>query len=121
MSKAKSAGTVELMRKIAESDRTFEQSDGQWVGKCLICNGRLSFRNSDGFGANIEHIYPRVLGGTDDLTNLGLTHPACNGEKGRHWDAPRYHQTPDRSQAYQEIVERLKTRRQQRWREPSLQ
>ncbi len=113
----KSAATVELMRQIAQTDATFERVDEQWLGKCLICNGRLSFRHSDGFGANIEHIYPRVLGGTDQLTNLGLTHPGCNGEKGRHWDSPRRHRQPARNAAYQEIIERLKARRLERWRE----
>lgn len=105
------------MRQIAQTDATFERVDEQWLGKCLICNGRLSFRHSDGFGANIEHIYPRVLGGTDQLTNLGLTHPGCNGEKGRHWDSPRRHRQPARNAAYQEIIERLKARRLERWRE----
>ncbi len=114
----KSATTVDLMRRIAQSDCTFEQVDGQWQGKCLICNGKLSFRNSDGFGANIEHIFPKVLGGNDDLANLGLTHPGCNGEKGRHWDAPRRHRDPARNSAYQEIIGRLKMRRQERWRNP---
>jgi 5-methylcytosine-specific restriction endonuclease McrA len=112
----KSSSTVDLMRKIAQSDKTFEQVDGQWVGKCLICNGRLSFRNSDGFGANIEHIFPRVLGGTDDLANLALTHPGCNGEKGRRWDAPRRHRDPTRNSAYQEMIERMQARRQERMR-----
>ncbi|MDB5078577.1 MAG: hypothetical protein JWP00_501 [Chloroflexi bacterium] len=114
----KSAATVELMNRVAQSDKTFEQVDGQWLGKCLICNGRLSFRRSDGFGANIEHIYPRVLGGGDDLENLGLTHPACNGEKGRHWDAPRQRRVPERNQAYQAMIERFKKRRSERWRNP---
>lgn len=113
----KSAATVELMRQIARSDKTFEQVGDQWSGKCLICNGRLTFRHSDGFGANIEHIFPRVLGGTDELTNLGLTHPGCNGEKGRHWDAPRHHRTPARNSAYQEMVERLQARRLERMRD----
>lgn len=115
----KSGSTVDVMRQIAQTDRTFEQLDGQWLGKCLICNGRLSFRDRDGFGANIEHIFPRVLGGTDELKNLGLTHLGCNGEKGRHWDAPRHHRTLTRNAAYQELVERLQTRRQERWREPT--
>lgn len=114
----KSANTVELMRNIAATDRTFERNAGQWVGKCLICNGRLSFRDSDGYGANIEHIYPKVLGGTDELANLALTHPGCNGEKGRRWDAPRRHKSsPEKNAAYQQIIERLQTRRQERWRD----
>jgi 5-methylcytosine-specific restriction endonuclease McrA len=113
----KSNSTVEMMRQIAQTDKTFEQADGQWVGKCLICNGRLSFRDKDGFGANIEHIYPKVLGGTDDIKNLALTHPSCNGEKGRRWDAPHRRRQPERSSAYQEIIERLQTRRLERWRD----
>ncbi len=105
------------MEKIARTDSTFVETGQQWVGKCLICNGRLSFRRRDGFGANIEHIFPKVLGGQDELANLGLTHPGCNGEKGRHWDAPRRHQSPDREEAYRELVERLQIRRRERWRE----
>jgi 5-methylcytosine-specific restriction endonuclease McrA len=107
------------MRQIARSDKTFEQVAGQWVGKCLICNGRLTFRHADGFGANIEHIWPKVLGGGDDLANLALTHPACNGEKGRRWDAPRRHSHPERQQAYREIIERMQVRRLERWRDPA--
>lgn len=114
----KSAGTVELMSRVAQSDKTFEEADGQWLGKCFICNGRLSFRKSDGFGANIEHIFPKVLGGTDDLQNLALTHPTCNGEKGRHWDAPRRRRDPARNLAYQEMLDKFKKRRLERWREP---
>ncbi|HEX2915614.1 MAG TPA: HNH endonuclease [Chloroflexia bacterium] len=115
----KSTGTVETMRRIAQTDRTFERVDGLWLGKCLICNGRLSFRDSDGFGANIEHIFPRVMGGDDELTNLGLTHPQCNGEKGRHWDNPRRRRfKPEMDAAYRSIVERLQARRLERWRDP---
>jgi 5-methylcytosine-specific restriction endonuclease McrA len=107
------------MREIARSDRTFEQGDGQWLGKCLICNGRLSFRDSDGFGAYIEHIFPRVLGGSDELKNLALTHPGCNGEKGRRWDSPQRRRNLERNEAYQELVERLQARRLERWRDPN--
>lgn len=106
------------MRQIAQSDSTFDQVDDQWVGKCLICNGWLRFNNHSGKGANIEHIFPRVLGGTNDLANLALTHPRCNGEKGRHWDAPSHHRTLDRQDAYSQLVERLQARRRERWRDP---
>lgn len=115
----KSKQTVELMRQIALTDRTFEETDGQWLGKCLICNGRLAFRDRDGYGANIEHIFPRVLGGTNDLTNLALTHPHCNGEKGKHWDPPRRHRHGERNEAYQELVKRFQQRRLERWRDPA--
>lgn len=107
------------MRQIALTDRTFEQVGDQWLGKCLICNGRLSFQDKNGYGANIEHIFPKVLGGTNELINLGLTHPGCNGEKGRNWDKPSRRNNASRNAAYEEIVKRLQARRQERWREPS--
>jgi hypothetical protein len=59
---------------------------------------------------------PRTLGGTNDLLNLGITHPRCNGEKGRHWDAKRRPADPAR---YQEIVNRLLAERRHRWRAPA--
>lgn len=105
-----------LMSEIAATDRTFSREGGRWHGKCLICNGRLSFDAKTGFGANIEHIVPRSLGGGNDLRNLGLTHPRCNGEKGRNWDPKNRHRAdPER---YRQIVERLLKKRQERWRDP---
>ena len=53
-----------LREQIARTDNTFERAGRLWIGKCLICNGRLSFDARGGFGAN-------------DLLNLGLTHPGC--------------------------------------------
>jgi 5-methylcytosine-specific restriction endonuclease McrA len=103
--------------RIAETDSTFHYEDGFWTGKCLICRGWLRFDAQSGFGANIEHIQPRSLGGSNDLLNLGLTHPGCNGEKGRRWDTKRRHRhAPD---AYRALVQRLLDERQRRWREPS--
>jgi 5-methylcytosine-specific restriction endonuclease McrA len=104
------------MALIAASDRTFTRADGRWTGKCLICNGRLGFDERDGEGADIEHIIPRSAGGTSDLHNLALTHPRCNREKGRNWDAPRQRRArPDR---YAALIERLQAERARRWREP---
>jgi 5-methylcytosine-specific restriction endonuclease McrA len=101
---------------IAQTDRTFSYADGFWTGKCLICGGRLRFDARTGFGANIEHIQPRSLGGSNDLLNLGLTHPHCNAEKGRHWDPKRHHRhAPD---TYRALVQRLLDERQRRWRDP---
>ena len=105
------------MCQIAATDSTFEQMAEQWLGKCLICNGKLGFHIRSGYGANIEHILSRVLGGTSEIKNLGLTHSRCNGEKGRHWDAPRQHRSSERNAAYWAIVERLQARRTERWRE----
>ena len=110
---------AKLMQEIAETDRTFAFDGTHWRGKCLICNGWLSFDAATGFGANIEHIVPRSLGGENALTNLGLTHPRCNGEKGRRWDPKRRHSAdPDR---YHALVQALLQRRQERWRDRQRQ
>lgn len=105
-----------LMSRIAATDVTFRRQGRDWVGKCLICGGPVRFDAETGIGATIEHIVPRTLGGTNALCNLGIAHARCNGEKGRRWDAGRRRRNdPER---YQEIVERLRTERARRWREP---
>jgi 5-methylcytosine-specific restriction endonuclease McrA len=106
--------SARLMSEIAATDSTFSLEDGRWHGKCLICNGWLSFDAWTGFGANIEHIVPRSLGGDNDLHNLGLTHPRCNGEKGRRWDPKRRHRA-DHGR-YHDLVQTLLRRRKERWR-----
>jgi 5-methylcytosine-specific restriction endonuclease McrA len=105
-----------LKEQIARTDNTFEGSGRSWIGKCLICNGRLSFDVVTGYGANVEHIVPRTEGGGNDLSNLGLTHPRCNGEKGRNWDNRKAR--PADPARYQALVARLLERRRQRWRDP---
>jgi len=107
---------VELMQAIAETDSTFRLVDGDWIGKCLICNGPLRFDSHTGIGATVEHIVPRRGGGTNDLLNLGLAHPACNYEKGVHWDEPKRRR--GRIKEYESLVTRLLTTRRARWREP---
>ena len=103
-----------LMAEIAATDNTFSFDGAHWRGKCLICNGWLSFDARTGYGANIEHILPRSLGGDNSLANLGLTHPRCNGEKGRRWDPKRRHRAdPAR---YRELVRTLLERRKARMR-----
>lgn len=88
-----------------------------WVGKCLICNGRLAFDVHTGFGANVEHIMPRVEGGDDDLRNVGLTHPRCNSEKGRHWDNPKARSQRHDPERYTVLVQGFLDRRKARWRD----
>lgn len=107
--------TARLMNRIAETDATFVRHGGDWIGKCLICGGPLRFDAATGEGANVEHIVPRVLGGTSDLRNLGITHTRCNGEKGLRWDSGRRRRMlPER---YRELVERLRWERERRWRD----
>jgi 5-methylcytosine-specific restriction endonuclease McrA len=104
------------MNAIARTDATFRWVDGEWIGKCLICNSTLRFDARTGGGATIEHIVARREGGTDDLLNLGLTHAACNYEKGIHWDEPRKRR--GRQKEYEYLVTRLLTTRRARWRDP---
>jgi 5-methylcytosine-specific restriction endonuclease McrA len=105
------------MNYIAATDKTFTRHGNTWVGKCLICRGPLRFDAATGEGANIEHIFPRSLGGTSDPSNLGITHHRCNSEKGRNWDSGRLRRNdPTR---YDMLIQRLRSEREQRWREPT--
>ncbi len=106
----------EQITAIAETDTSFELVDGDWVGKCLICNGPLRFDAGTGGGVTVEHIIPRKAGGTNDLLNLALTHAACNYEKGVHWDEPKRRR--GRAKEYEYLITRLLTRRRARWRDP---
>ncbi|HEX8034183.1 MAG TPA: HNH endonuclease [Ktedonobacterales bacterium] len=109
--------TMQLMARIAETDATFTLHKRDWIGKCLICGGPLRFDADTGEGADIEHIQPRSLGGTNDLHNLGITHRKCNAEKGRRWDGHRRRRAePGR---YQALIARLRAERERRWRDPS--
>lgn len=105
------------MNRIAETDATFMRRAGDWIGRCLICGGPLRFDAATGEGATVEHIVPRSLGGTSDLSNLGITHARCNGEKGLHWDGG--HRRRADPAKYGAMVDRLRRERARRWREPA--
>lgn len=132
---------VTLLHQIAETDATFRREGRTWTGRCLICNGPLGtdsraplrgplcFDAATGEGASVEHFRPRILGGGNDPSNLGIAHRRCNGEKGIHWDGaavspspfrgdggPRRRAQPDQ---YAALVERLLRERRRRWREPA--
>jgi 5-methylcytosine-specific restriction endonuclease McrA len=49
--------------------------------RCAICRGPLSFYES-----HIDHIMPVALGGSDEFSNLQLTHAHCNLRKGARVD-----------------------------------
>lgn len=103
------------LNRIAATDATFRREADDWIGKCLICGGPLRFSARTGEGATVEHILARSLGGSNDLRNLGIAHPRCNGEKGKRWDPKRRHR--GRAREYRALVERLHAERDQRWRE----
>ena len=102
---------------IIATDSTFERTDFRgrevWLGKCLHCNAHLMVDlNGEPISrATIEHIIPRVHGGTDALENLGLACARCNQGKGSRHD-PRYL----KDERAQQLVARLQQRRRERWR-----
>ena len=49
---------------------------------CAICGELIA----DGETAHVDHIRPVSKGGTDEVANLQVTHPACNMRKGNRWD-----------------------------------
>jgi len=57
-------------------------------GKCPVCQGNLEMNKW-----NEHHVIPRLLGGSDNLTNLQLLHPNCHrqlhSQDGRSVTAPR--------------------------------
>jgi 5-methylcytosine-specific restriction endonuclease McrA len=115
------SGTHRTLLAIIATDKTFERvvvGDGEeaWVGKCLHCNTRLTVA-LDGTPisrATIEHIVPRGLGGTDEITNLAIACSGCNHEKGVRHDP---HGLADPK--LQAMIARLQERRRARWRDPA--
>jgi 5-methylcytosine-specific restriction endonuclease McrA len=104
---------------IVATDRTFELHEQAgapvWVGKCIFCNRPLSIAASGApiSRVTIEHIWPRNHGGDDRLENLALACGGCNREKGGRHDLKHR-----RDPRLLEIVEGLRAKRRQRWREP---
>ncbi len=107
--------TAAMFGRVAETDRTFSRRGGDWVGKCLICNGPIAFDAKTGEGATLEHIRARGRGGNEDAENLGIVHARCNHEKGRRWDPRR--KRPEAE--YDAFIARLLDRRRERWRGPN--
>lgn len=73
--------------------RHIQQRDGN---KCQICKRAIKFDlpsgprgHASGLGVSIDHVIPRSLNGSDELSNLRLTHWKCNWLRrtGKH-DAP---------------------------------
>lgn len=49
---------------------------------CALCRGAIDFDATEKHRRpSLDHIVPRALGGTDDLSNLQLTHFGCNQKK----------------------------------------
>jgi len=106
--------TAQKLSLAALTDATFARRGGDWVGKCLICNGPIAFDARTGEGATLEHIRARGRGGTEDPTNLAAVHGRCNWEKGRRWDPKKRRSVEE----YEAFVARLLVKRAERWRPP---
>ena len=116
MSRAKRRRILDIIATDATFARTEHRGREVWLGKCLHCGAHLVV-GLDGepvSRATIEHIVPRVQGGTDALENLALACARCNAGKGVRHDR-HCHRDP-RAQA---LVQRLLALRRQRWREPA--
>src|SRR6516165_130888 len=98
--------TAETMARVAETDSSFARIGGDWVGKCLICNGPIAFDARTGEGATLEHIRARARGGTEELDNLGIVHGRCNWEKGHRWDPKRQRDEAEYSAFIARLLER---------------
>lgn len=104
---------------IVATDRTFEPSrhgtTAVWVGACIHCRSPLTVdtHGTPVSAATIEHIWPQRHGGGNDLDNLALACGKCNRGKGGRHDVR--HRADAR---LLEIVEELRRRRRERWREP---
>ncbi|OJW22644.1 MAG: hypothetical protein BGO49_01285 [Planctomycetales bacterium 71-10] len=104
--------TAQKLDLAARTDVTFQRRGGDWVGKCLICNGPIAFDAATGEGATLEHIRARSRGGGEEAGNLAAVHGRCNWEKGRRWDPRKRRSAED----YEAFVARLLARRAERWR-----
>jgi len=106
-----------LLLAAAVTDSTFERTtlDGKtvWVGKCIHCNSKLVVDDKGrAMGeATLEHVWPETQGGTNEVSNLAVACARCNREKGSRHDHKG-------GQRLDEVVALLKSRRQERWRNP---
>lgn len=111
--------TRRLLLWCAATDVTFERTTlagaPAIVGKCIHCRSKLALR-LDGTplsNATLEHIVPRVHGGTDALENLAIACARCNAQKGYRHDCQ-----PLKDPKLQAVMARLQAQRAARWRSP---
>lgn len=104
---------------VAATDNTFERMErgGRSVlsGRCIHCRKRhvLSLQGEPLSPATLEHIQPRNHGGTHEARNLAIACQTCNQSKGSRLDCRRRND-PDLVR----VVELLRQRRDERWRDP---
>jgi 5-methylcytosine-specific restriction endonuclease McrA len=79
MKRAASMSSKVRQRKVRTLRRTFGDD-------CWLCGEAIDFAlaRSEPMAVSLEHVVPRSLGGTNENSNLRLTHRRCNGLRGRH-------------------------------------
>lgn len=118
MRRTRNEATRHRILAIVATDSTFELADygdrDVWLGKCLHCNRRLAIEltGEPVSRATIEHIVPKAHGGSDAPENLGLACARCNFGKGRRQDV-----LPAGDPRLEDLIRRLRQRRQSRWRD----
>lgn len=65
---------------LAKPDRLAIYQRDNWV--CGICQERVDPSAKGAWSATIDHIVPRIAGGTDEHSNLRLAHHWCNSARG---------------------------------------
>jgi 5-methylcytosine-specific restriction endonuclease McrA len=59
---------------------------------CYICGGELDFDIGDSYNSvQVEHKWPKAMGGSSDNFNLEVACSTCNGKKSDHIDASDFH------------------------------
>lgn len=105
---------------IVATDATFElrvvRDEPTWIGRCIHCNTRVAVSPAGDPepGVTVEHIEPRHHGGGQALDNLAFACARCNQSKGMRHDHKR-RDDPKLSA----LIESLRARRRERWREPA--
>lgn len=104
---------------IVATDSTFElrvvRGEPTWVGRCIHCNTKVAVSpgGDPEPGVTVEHIEPRHHGGGQTLDNLAFACARCNQSKGMRHDHKR-RDDPGLSA----LIEALRRRRLDRWRDP---
>lgn len=59
--------------------------------RCYICGKELIFEYDDAYSAEVEHIWPLVVGGNSEESNLKLSCKKCNKAKDYYIDSSDFH------------------------------
>lgn len=83
----------------------------KYNNRCAYCHADLTYARNEGLCIEftIDHILPRILGGTDDLENLALSCFTCNNDKGILTEEQFRREVRDRIAKYELYIKRMKS------------